>query len=97
MATYDIGDTVRLKGEFTDDAGAAADPTAVSMIVKDPAGTKTTYTYALAQITKLAVGIYYYDLTITMAGDWYYRFSGTGAVVTAGEQYFNVRQQQTAL
>ena len=93
---YDIGDTVRLKGAFTNDAGAATDPTAITLTVKDPTGAVTTYTYALAQVVKSATGIYYYDLLISKAGDWYYRFEGTGAVATAGEEYFTVKKQETA-
>jgi len=96
MAIYDIGDTVRLTGTFTNTAGAATDPTAIVMTLKLPDNTLITKTYALAELTKSATGVYYYDYLITKAGDHYYRFAGTGAVATAGEQYFAVRKQETA-
>lgn len=93
--TYDIGDRVHLTASFTDNAGAAADPTAVSLKIKNPAGTVTTYTYAGGAITKDSTGEYHMDYTIpsdaASVGGWLARFEGTGSVVAAEETAFSVR------
>ena len=66
--------------------GTATDPTAVSLVVTDPTGTATTYTYAASQITKTATGVYTKDVPCPTAGVWSYVWVGTGAAsdVTAG-------------
>ena len=92
--TYDVGDLVRVDSAFKDILGAAADPTTVTLKVLPPGGTVLTYTYALAEVTKSGTGAYYKDIPVTTAGTWYYRWLGTGAVVSAGEEYFHVRTPQ---
>ena len=84
---YDKGDKVRLSATFSV-SGVNSDPTAVVLKVKDPSSNIATYTYALAEITKSATGIYYKDISIDESGEWYYRFEGTGAVEAADESRF---------
>lgn len=67
-STYDRGDTVRLSATFRDDAGAFSDPTTVVLKVKKPDGTTSTFTYALAQITKDSVGNYHKDIAVDQSG-----------------------------
>lgn len=86
--TYDVGDRVKIQGSFTDANGTAADPTAVAVKVRDPSGNVSTYTYALSQVTKQETGVYYMYVTIDEAGEWWYRFEGTGAVIAADEMHF---------
>ena len=93
--TYDIGDLVRVTGTFTV-ADVATDPTTVTLRVLAPGGTVTAYTLALSEVTKSGTGVYYKDITITAAGIWYYRWLGTGTVVSAGESEFYVRTAQAA-
>lgn len=81
---YDIGDRVHLTAVFTI-SGVDSDPTAIALMVKDPSGNIATYTFALVQITKSAVGRYYKDISIDESGDWFYRWEGTGAVEAADE------------
>ena len=89
--TYDKGDLVRITGAFTV-AGTATDPTTVTLKILRPAGTSAlTYTYAAAEITKDSVGNYHKDITIDTEGEWYYRWIGTGTVVSESEDYFFVR------
>lgn len=89
--TYDNGDLIRISGAFTV-GGAATDPTTVTLKILKPAGTSAlTYTYALSEITKDSVGNYHKDITIDTEGEWYYRWIGTGTVVTQVEDYFLVR------
>ncbi len=96
MNTYDIGDVARLSSAFTA-AGVATDPTTTTLTVKTPAGVETSYTYALAELTKSSAGVFYRDLDCAEAGTWHYRFAGTGAVKAAGEAFFVVRRSQFTL
>ncbi len=89
LNSYPLGSNVRLKSYDADDNGfwgastTNADPTTVTLKVKDPAGTITTY--ASSDLTKAATGRWYYDLTMSTAGRWFYRYDGAGAVVAAEE------------
>jgi len=64
----------------------ATDPTTVSLVITDPSGTATTYTYALAEITKDSTGVYHKDIPCSTAGTWQYVWIGTGTAtdVVAG-------------
>lgn len=67
-------------------SGVATDPTAVSLAVTDPTGAITTYTYALAEITRTSAGLYTKDVACSIAGEWSYVWTGTGTAsdVVAG-------------
>jgi hypothetical protein len=80
--SYQVGDVVRLRAAFTDLSGVPADPTAVTVKIRNPAGTVTT---PAAVNDATAVGAFYYDLAVTSSGTWTYRFEGTGAVTAADE------------
>lgn len=84
MATIacDVGDLVRLSAAFTDSAGVAADPTAVTLRLIDPTGVEVD---PAPTPTHDGTGAYHYDLAIDAAGIWVYRYAGTGAVVAAEE------------
>lgn len=82
---YDTGDKIRLTATFTVD-DAVTDPTTVTVKVLDPSSNETS-----ATPTNPSTGVYYYDVSLDEAGDWYYRFEGTGAAVAAEEVTFNVR------
>lgn len=88
--TYDLGNVIRLSVVFTQLGGAPIDPTAVQLNVRPYGGDIQTFTYALNQITRTGVGAYYCDFTPTTPGQYFYRFSGTGAAVAAGDGQFNV-------
>lgn len=60
-------------------SGAATDPTTVSLTVTTPSGTATTYTYAAAQITKSATGVYTKDIACSEDGEWQAVWTGTTA------------------
>ena len=78
MSVYNKGDLLRVTGTFTNAAGTAVDPTAVILKHRNSAGTTTTLTYALAQLTKSATGIYYADVDLSSTGVWYFKFNSTG-------------------
>ena len=90
MATYTVGKTIRLRAVFAVD-DVDTDPTTISLIVQSPAGTDTTYTYAAGQIVRDAAGSFYYDLTLSAAGNWSYRWVGTGAAASVEEGSVHAR------
>lgn len=73
------GSSVRARAVFAV-AGVLTDPTTVTLEVLNPAKALTTYTYAGAQITKEALGIFYRDVLIDTRGRWHFRMTGTGTV-----------------
>ena len=89
---YDKGDLVRVSVAFTDLAGAAVDPTAVTVRVKPPTGTLVVWVYGTdAEVVKDATGAYHADVDIDETGSWYFRWEGTGAAQAAAERLFTVR------
>lgn len=88
---YDVGDSIRLSCAFTNSAGTAVDPGAVSLKVKVPAGTVATYTYVGADITRDSAGNYHLDIDLATAGEWSYRWAGTSTNKAATEGEFTVR------
>lgn len=87
---YDIGDLVTLSATFKNNAGTLTDPTTVIFRIKDPSGTVTS-----PSPIKDSTGLYHYDLSITLAGTYWYHFEGTGLCQDAEEAYFTVRKSQT--
>lgn len=79
MASFNIGDRVRVTGTVEQADGTNIDPTVVKSWFRTPAGTITTYTYLTdAQLVKSAVGVYYMDVDLDTVGRWYYGFYSTG-------------------
>lgn len=100
MVDFQPGQQVRLTGTFRNlITNELEDPTTVTLKVQDATGTQTVYTYAAAEIVRDSKGVYHRDITITKpnkggGGNWYYRYEGTGNVVTANETSFPVGQSQ---
>lgn len=93
MNTYDIGNIVRCKGAFKDLAGAAFDPLTVTAKIKTPLGAITTYVLGThAELIKDSTGNYRVNVPVNAQGVWAYRFEGTGANASAGENTFQVRE-----
>lgn len=86
---YDRGDVVRLSSAFTDINGTAADPSGVTLRLKQPDATVSVYSYP-GTLSKDGTGVYHYDVSILQSGDYFYRFEGTGAVQAASESVFHV-------
>ncbi len=84
----DVNKIALLTVNFLNSSGAAADPTAVSCVVTDPAGISVTHTYngaSPADIVKPLVGKYTLQVPCSPSiagidGLWSYVFIGTGAV-----------------
>jgi hypothetical protein len=89
---YDIGDLVRLTGNFKDVNNVLTDPSIITLEVIDPALKQTNYVYGIGnQIVKSSTGIYYTQTSPDQSGKWQYRWLGTGAVTTAEAGFFYVR------
>lgn len=89
---YTLGNVVRLSAAFTV-SGNATDPTAVTLKVRSPGGTISTYTYA-ADISKSSTGNYYKDVTPGSEGRWYYQWTGTGTCPAVEEGVFVIDPSQ---
>ena len=79
MATYDIGNKIRVTGTFTNplSGDAAVDPTTVFCTVQNPNGVKIDYQYNVGTvITKSSTGNYYMDVPLSTTGRWYIRWWG---------------------
>lgn len=85
MGYYDVGDRVRLSGEFTDEDGDYHDPTAVYCAYTDPSGNETVLQFGVdVAVVKDAVGQYHVDIDVDEAGRWPYRWYATGTGASAG-------------
>jgi hypothetical protein len=85
--TYDIGDKIKLAVEFTDpDTGSYVDPDTVVCRLKRRKATASTPT-----VTKDGTGRYHAFAEPDAAGDWSYRFEGSGGSQAAVEHLFRVR------
>jgi hypothetical protein len=75
---------------FADSAGTATDPTTVTLRVREPDGTTTSYTYAGGDVTKAGAGDFYKDVSVDAAGVWAWEWVGTGTVAAAHSGAFRV-------
>ncbi len=78
MASYCVGQLMRLDGRFTDlTNGAPVNPGAVHIDVYCPDGSMETFQYP-ASVVRPSTGRYYYDYPITQSGTFEWRMVGTG-------------------
>lgn len=87
---YCIGALVRIDATFTDSDGVAAVPDTVTLKLRSPNGTITTYTDAEISSNSPADGGYYIDVEATAAGRYFYRWESTGDGQGASEGEFMV-------
>jgi hypothetical protein len=88
--SYDLGTAVTLIGTFTNLQGQPTDPASVTLRVLDPTGTETIVN--TGQMTHGSAGNFSFVVTPLLAGVWYYRWEGTGAVVATQDNWFEVRK-----
>jgi predicted secreted protein len=104
--TADIGDLERIgnpsqatdSAAFTTLAGAATDPTAVTLVVLKPDGSKLHYGWPSAgadgTLVRESAGRFFYDVLIDQSGTWRFRLAGTGNVTAAAEGSLTVQRQR---
>lgn len=92
MNSYLIGNAARVMIRFRSAPnGTPVDPDTISLQVKDPTGAITTYVYGVAMgLVKEAIGIYYFDVNLSIVGSWHYRWTGTGTNQAAAENMLTV-------
>lgn len=91
--SYDIGDLVRVSVAFTNSGGTAVDPSSVVLKYVAPGGTAIMRTYGVVgEVEKDATGQYHYDIDTTGGnpGEWWYKWSGTGAAQATAKGRFLV-------
>ncbi len=84
---YTVGQTVRLSISFSDAAGTALDPAAVTLRVKDPSQAVASYGLD-SGLVKDAVGTFHADITTTLSGAHLYRWEGTTPGCAAESLFF---------
>lgn len=87
--TYDVGTAVRLSVAFTDNTGTPADPSDVLLRVKDPSGETS-----LPSVTRDGVGLYHCDVVLSLTGNYFYRYEGSGAIIAVADAQINVTASQ---
>lgn len=95
MAAFDIGDARRLQATFKNASAIVTDPSTVTFRMKDGGGTVTTLVFGTdAEVVKESTGVYHVDYTIIVSGKHFYRWEGTGALVSASEASFSVNASE---
>jgi hypothetical protein len=91
---YDVGQLVPVTGLFEDAAGVDIDPSSITLRVISPSGINTVYIYGGSPdtIDKDSVGNYHVDVNANEAGDWFYKWEGTGSGQAAQEGQFMVQK-----
>ena len=89
---YELGEQVRLPATFTRKSdGTAVDPTTVTVQTISGGGLQTDHVYGVdSAVIKDSVGNYHFDFVPSGAGQWRYRWVGSGAVNTAKPGSFTV-------
>jgi len=91
--TYLQGSRVKVTNEFTDDAGAAQDPSAVKLRIKPPTGSVIEYVYGVdAALLRDSTGRYHADIDVDTPGRWTFRFIATGTGKSTDQRVFNVTE-----
>lgn len=86
-----VGNTKKLLVEFRNESNALFDPDTVTVKYRCTGGALQTFTYpADSEIIKSATGKYHHYCYLDMAGDWDYRWEGSGSLAAASEGRFKV-------
>lgn len=89
--TFPKGAVVRIDAEFTDEAGAAVDPTTVRARYKAPTSAEVALDYGVdVRVVRDGVGLYHVDLEAAESGTWSYRWEGTGVAQAVAEARFKI-------
>src|SRR5919109_5270570 len=92
VAHHNLYDLIRITGTFVStDLSTLADPSAITLYVRSPAGSVATYPYLQpgASVIRDGVGRYWREITGDMDGAWFYFWRGTGGVQANEQWQFN--------
>lgn len=91
MPYFPFGQPITLSTTIRDAAGALADPTDLSLVIRDPAGVSTTYDYNPGPIVRDSVGAFHLALAApALAGHYEARWLSTGTNAGALETVLDV-------
>jgi hypothetical protein len=97
MAVYNHGDLVRLTAKFATLAGTPIDPDEVFVQVKLPDNTIRELKFgADPEVVRDSAGVYHYDLSLDVPGQYFYRWYSTGMGQAADWSGFTVRSSPFA-
>lgn len=91
MSQFIVGDEVKVSYNITVQ-DVYTDPTTPTINVLNPSGTKTTFTIADPEMTKLDVGKYEIDVDVTLAGEWIVLWVGDSPAQGVQESRFYAKQ-----
>ncbi len=95
MSSILIGTGVTSTQRFTNSAGTLTDPTTVSVTIREPDGTKTTYVYVTdPEVVKDSTGVYHISFVPDQIGSHGVYWLGTGTVPYSEELFFQVERSQ---
>lgn len=89
-----VGTRPRVRLRFWDENDSLADPTSITVKVKNPGGTTTTWTTPDATIIQESTGVWTFTFpaALTQAGDyWFYAVGSGGGADVADELKFTLR------
>lgn len=96
MNVYEIDTLVVVSSAFTDatDAtGAPIDPTTVALFYRAPG--KPVTPVAMGSLTHVGTGVFSYGIDANAAGQWFYKFQGSGNIeVTTPDASFIVQSSR---
>lgn len=83
---FEAGDTVRSTATFT--VGSTnTDPDTVTVRFRDPFGVITPFVFGTdPEVSNTAVGVYRIDHQMSIPGEWWVRWEGTGAAAGIAEE-----------
>lgn len=87
MMRFWIGETVRVRCTFTDEAGARITPTGVAFAARSKSGQHV----AADPLATTEAGAFYADFTFELADVWYLRASCSGPTSAVVEDQIEVR------
>ncbi len=82
---YHINSSIRVKATFSLE-GVETDPTSVILKIMNPNGDINSYD--AGDLVHPSDGYYYKEILSDIVGDWWYEFTGTGAVNAAEENHY---------
>lgn len=76
---FDYGEIVRARNTYRDpDSGALTDPATVTVEVREPNGTLTTYTYGTdTELTRVVLGTFQILIPLTQTGTYKWKWTAT--------------------
>jgi hypothetical protein len=84
-APYDVGDDMIAYADFENAAGVLTTPTAGTLKAQDPAGTETTFDFAL--LSNPSAGRLEKTIRATLPGRWYFNWKMLVAGVQIVKEY----------